>query len=349
MPKDSYICEVCHEFVMNGSAEHKCSGKAIPSMRNMWGLPYVAEHELNSYTFPDLSAIVDQIDVYIKSLQGKGAWPTLSKTLKLGKEVTAPGMVLILGNPQKAKNTANIVCTIMNDKLPGVSYKTVHSNYGGPSSFTFSKDTEANEFFLKTGAINIMPSDANWAGDPPATQLTDGGILVNAHSKCATGLMVHEIFHAYGGPAGFLGEGLTDWFAIDFMRNWGKEYAGNPAYAYNVNVVDRLISLAGKERTARMVFCSENAWASAKGSMEKALSSGKTTKITVTYRTVLQEQGNVTNFALNAQLGTMQALGLGDKIATMVPKPASAEEEAKAGLPGALATLSKVLTTLMPG
>jgi len=204
----AYICRDCRQLVQN--PPHSCPGreKADPYAKNLWGLPRVELSDLNQYDFPSLPAILDQLDSYIKSLRvtpaGKGnAWPSLSRTLKLSREITDPGMVLMLGNPKQVAGGCD--CEILNGKLPGVSYRTKHSQYRGPEWFSFTSLGTASEFFQKTGAINIMPSDASWAGSKPATQLNEGRILVNAHSKCATGLLVHEIVHTYGGPAGMFG------------------------------------------------------------------------------------------------------------------------------------------------
>jgi hypothetical protein len=317
-------------------------------MRLAWGLPYVAEHEMKYYTFPDLAGIVSQMDVYIAGLKGEAKWiPALSKELKLRKAVTDPGMTLILGNPEE--KGSQIVSKILNDMLPGVSYKVIHANYKGPQEFIWTNKVAANEFFRKIGAINIMPDDANYAGDPPAAQLPDGGVLVNAHSRCAAGLMVHEIFHAYGGPAGMFGEGLTDWFTLDFMKTLNTPYAGNPAYAYNVSVVNQLVALAGKERVARMIFLNEDILRGLKAKGDKPTLTGKIIKnAVITGSDVLSWRGRVTELALAAQKETMDNAGLGDKVATMVPRPATAELEVKHGLPGALQALAMVLTALMP-
>ena len=337
----NYVCPVCHEWV--NQDPHKCSGTAVPSMSNMWGIPHVAGHEMNAYTFPDLTGIVDQLDSYIASLRGSATWPGLSKTLKLGREVTAPGMMLVLGNPKKIGSQC--VCEVLNPMLPGVTYKTTHKSYTGGDKFGFTDLIAAEEFFKQTGAINIMPGD-NWSG----AVLPDGGVFVNAHSKCATGLLVHEIMHAYGGPAGMFGEGLTDWFTLDLMKQWGKAYSGNPAYAYNVMLVDRVVAKAGKNRVARMVFGDKAALHALK--VQKATGKmlmNKPQVAVVNWSKVRTAQGNVTEIALAAQENTMLALGYrAATMATSVPKPATEQQESSAGLPGANDALATALTDLMP-
>jgi|ERR1043166_174098 hypothetical protein len=346
----AYVCKVCRQLVQK--EPHQCPGKEVASAsaKILWGLPRVGINELNSYNFPDLSAILDQLDHYLNSLRvtaaGKGsAWPALSRSLKLNSEITDPGMVLVLGNPRQIAGGCD--CDVLNRSLPGVSYRTKHSQFKGPETFTFTNLSAASEFFQKTGAINIMPSDASYAGDKPATQLTEGRILVNAHSGCEPGLLVHEIIHAYGGPAGMFGEGLTDWFTLDLMQQWGKPYPGNPAYGYNVTLVDRVVQIAGKERVARMAFSSDAALASLKGKETRKVL-GKDKLMDINYRTVLAARESVTNLALKAQESTMIASGFGDKMATMVPLPATAQDETAAGLPGAIARLGQLLNLLMP-
>jgi hypothetical protein len=337
----NYVCPVCHEWV--STDPHACSGVAIPSLTNMWGLPTVAAYEMNAYTFPDLAGILDQLDTYILSLSGKPGWPALSKTLKLAREVTAPGMMLVLGNPKNVDGKC--VAQVLNAMLPGVSYRTTHLSYTGADNFAFTSLVAAEGFFKLTGAINVMPGD-----DWPGYVLPDGGVFVNAHSKCATGLLVHEIVHAYGGPAGLLGEGLTDWFTLDLMKAWNKPYNGNPAYGYNVSLVDRLVAKAGKERVARMVFGNAAALAGLK--VQKAtgrMIMGKPQTMTINWSKVLSAQADVTSKALGAQVATMTDLGYTEAtMATTVPKPATSAHEVTTGLPGAIDALAGYLTDLLP-
>ncbi len=349
-----YVCKDCLQLVQN--PPHACPGReqADPNAKNMWGLPKVEMSDLNQYDFPSLPAILDQLDSYIGSLKlnpaGKGAaWPALARTLKLKREITDPGMVLILGNPKQLKG-GGCDCEILNSQLPGVSYRTKHSQYRGPGWFSFTNLVTASEFFQKTGAINIMPGDPDWAGSKPATQLSDGRILVNAHSNCAAGLLVHEIIHAYGGPAGLFGEGLTDWFTLDLMSQWKKTYNGNPAYGYNVSLVDRVIATAGKERVARMVFGDDAQMRALKISKPTGkMIMGKPGTKTINYTQLLQAREKVTAAALSAQEATMTGLGFtAIMAASMVPKPASASDELQAGLPGAITELATMLIDLMP-
>jgi hypothetical protein len=320
-----------------------------------WGLKKLGKADLTQYTFPDLSEIAQQLGTYVSQLNTKPprpsgaaaapaavAWPALSLRLKVGQQITDPGMVLMLGNPVDSGNS--IQSDVMNGLLPGVSYQTIHQQWIAPpgfgGKFMFTNHAGAAEFFQKTGAIAIMPTDASWAGAPPATQLTQGGVMVNAHSKCAPGLMIHEIIHCYGGPAGFIGEGLTDWFAIDFMKGWGKEYAGNPAYAYQVDLVSRLVKIAGKERVGRLVFCDEDDL--------KKLSAkipNKKPPVTLTGSKISTMKQQLGDSAFDARAATMKGLGLGEDV---VPVPASASDEATKKVPDLITQFGNLLSTLMP-
>jgi hypothetical protein len=315
----------------------------------MYGLPNVTNADLNSYTFPDLADVVSGLDGYITSLKGVNPnWPVISKTLRFGKDVTQPGMVLVLGNPQASGNQIN--CRVMNNLLPGVSYKTIHQGYTGPDEFVWTNQEKARQFFLSLSALAVMPENYNDAGNPPATQTPDGVVLVNAHSRCAPGLLVHEIFHAYGCPAGFIGEGVTDWFALDFMEYWRKPYDGNPAYAYHVAVMGRLIAMAGKERVARLAFSQRDAWGARTGKITVKSSDGtKDLQKTVSYGGMDTQTGVVCNYATSAQYQTMvDAEWSPEKIASTVPLPASENQETRVGLPGALRLLADMLIALMP-
>ena len=156
--------------------------------------------------------------------------------------------------------------------------------------------------------------------------------------------------HAYGGPAGMFGEGLTDWFTLDLMKQWGKAYSGNPAYAHNVMLVDRVVAKAGKNRVARMVFGDKAALDALK--VQKATGKmlmNKPQVAVVNWSKVRTAQGNVTEIALAAQENTMLALGYtAATMATSVPKPATEQQESSAGLPGAIDALATALTDLMP-
>ncbi|MCC6533024.1 MAG: hypothetical protein IT531_10785 [Burkholderiales bacterium] len=360
LKKGPGVCPVCKEYVplddKRPDALHICSGEPLPTLpvtAVKWGLKRLGKPDLNQYAFPDLAEIVQQLGVYVQALNAKPprpanvpapavpvTWPALSLTLKVGKQITEPGMVLMLGNPVDANGS--IACDVMNGLLPGVSYQTIHQQWiADPSfdgKFRFTTQTQATEFFQKTGAIAIMPSDAAWAGNAPATQLTHGGVMVNAHSNCAPGLMVHEIVHCYGGPAGFVGEGLTDWFAIDFMKSWNKSYDGNPAYAYQTSLVDRLVRIAGKERVARLAFADPGAVRAL-----KVTPAGK--KFPVSGGSIYTSQQQLGDKAFDARAATMQALGLGDDV---VPRPAADSDEQTAGVPGLITKLGELLVTLMP-
>lgn len=337
-----YQCDVCREWVPGSKDQHNCSGIPLPSLKLMWGLSNVTSAELNNYTFPDLNAITDGMTSYIEALNlNRKAAAAVTLTLKLKKAVTDPGMILMLGNPSQGPG-GSIISQIMNERLPGVSYRTIHSQFKGPKTFSWTQTQTASEFFRSCGAIAIMPSDVSYAGPPPATQLPDGGVLVNAHSNCVAGLMVHEIFHCYGCPAGFIGEGLTDWFAIDFMKTTHSAYGGNPAYAYQVSLVDRLVKVAGKKRVARLAFC------------DKSTFEGMT-KVKVGLREVTAASvysgifSNLGDWAYDARAKTMEQAGLGNDV---VPIPATAENEltvgSAGGVPGQIKKMGDYLKKLMP-
>jgi hypothetical protein len=311
-------------------------------MKLLWGLNSLTSSELNRYTFPDLANITSRMVTYFAEMnEGRGSAPAVSLTLKTRQAVTEPGMVLMLGNPTQGPS-GTIISHIMNERLPGVSYRTIHTQYTGPKTFIWSSAITASEFFKTCGAIAIMPSDAGYAGTPPATQLPDGAVLVNAHSNCVAGLMVHEIFHCYGSPAGFIGEGLTDWFAMDFMKSLNENYAGNPAYAYQVSVVDRLVKVAGKKRVARLGFCSKSEF--------EGMAKVKAGMIQVTAASVYSGIfGNLGNWAFDARAKTMEQAKLGNDV---VPIPASPEMEltvgTSGGVPGQIKKMGDYLVKLMP-
>ncbi|MDA1231544.1 MAG: hypothetical protein O2856_12280 [Planctomycetota bacterium] len=249
-------------------------------------------------------------------------WPKLHTVKRINCKLTDPGIVLMLGNPVK-NDAGQIDSEIMNGKLPVGSYRTIHEGYKKDNRFIWTKTATAEGFFRRTGAIAIMPSDANYAGDPPANQLTEGGVLVNAHSGCKTGLMVHEVLHCFGGPAGFIGEGLTDWFAIDFMNSsFGGGYDGNPAYSYQTSVVDRLVKEAGKERVARLIFLIKSEFEAMKGKVGIVSVTGNSTFI--------QVFSSLGNWAYDAQEKTNKAAGV--DLENAVPIHATPQEEAGAGL-----------------
>ena len=365
LKKGPGVCPVCKEYVSfdakRPSALHVCSGKPVPSLPPKtppckWGLKRLGKSDLNQYAFPDLADIVQQLGVYVANelnpkpppapgtAPSAAVWPALSLRLAVGQQITQPGMVLMLGNPVDAGG--HVECEVMNGLLPGVSYQTIHQQWvaapGFAGKFVFTNLAGAAEFFQKTGAIAIMPSDAAWAGNPPATPLTHGGVMVNAHSNCAPGLMVHEIVHCYGGPAGFVGEGLTDWFAIDFMRWWGKAYAGNPAYAYQANLVERLVAVAGKQRVARLAFCDAAELAKLKVSVKAP---GSTIAKTVTGGSLGNLLTTLSNDAFDARANTMRDAKLGDDV---VPIPASAAHEATKNVPANITKAGDIMKTLMP-
>jgi hypothetical protein len=336
-----YQCDVCREWVPGTKDGHNCPGVPLPSIKLLWGLTSISSAEMNAYTFPDLAGITKGMSGYIEELNvGVGGAPAVSLNLKTRKPITDPGMVLMLGNPMQGASGA-IISHIMNERLPGVSYRTIHTQYKGPSTFTWTQTKTASEFFQQCGAIAIMPSDASYAGTPPATQLPDGGVLVNAHSKCVAGLMVHEIFHCYGGPAGFIGEGLTDWFAIDFMKSINDNYSGNPAYAYQVSVVDRLVKLAGKKRVARLAFCDKSTFES----MAKVKVGIRDVTAASVYSGIFSNLGD---WAFDARVKTMEQAGLGNNV---VPIPASPEMElsvgSAGGVPGQIKKMAEYLIKLM--
>jgi len=69
----------------------------------------------------------------------------------------------------------------------------------------------------------------------------------------------------------------------------------------------------------------------------------------VNYGQLMTAQQNVTNNALSAQGATMSALGYTpEMMATMVPQPASQDQENLAGLPGSIDALATMLIDLMP-
>ena len=334
-------CTVCKEWVPGSQDQHKCSGTPVPSMKPLWGLASLSSADMNGYTFPDLAAITGGMETYFDELnKAVGSAPKVAMNLKLGKPITEAGMVLMLGNPTAGPDSS-ILSQIMNERLPGVSYRTIHTQYKGSGVFTWTQTQTASEFFRSCGAIAIMPSDAAYAGTPPATQLPNGAVLVNAHSKCVAGLMVHEIFHCYGGPAGFIGEGLTDWFAIDFMKSIKDNYGGNPAYAYQVNVVDRLVKKAGRKRVARLAFCDANAF--------KTIPNVKVGIVSVSAASVYTGIfSNLGDWAFDARKKTMEQAKLGNDV---VPIAASPENEAQFGPKGVQGQLDKMgdyLVKLMP-
>lgn len=335
-------CTVCKEWVPGSQDQHKCSGTAVPSMKPLWGLASLSSADMNGYTFPDLAAITGGMETYFDDLNKVvGAAPKVAMNLKLGKPITEPGMVLMLGNPTAGPDSS-IISQIMNERLPGVSYRTIHTQYKGKGTFTWTQAQTASEFFRSCGAIAIMPSDAAYAGTPPATQLPNGAVLVNAHSKCVAGLMVHEIFHCYGGPAGFIGEGLTDWFAIDFMKSIKDDYGGNPAYSYQVNVVDRLVKKAGRKRVARLAFCDKSTFES----MAKVKVGILNVTASSVYTGIFTQLGD---WAFDARAKTMEQAKLGNDV---VPIPASPEWEsqvgAKGGVQGQIDKMGDYLVKLMP-
>ena len=311
-------------------------------MKPLWGLSSLTSSDLNAYTFPDLAGVTGGMTTYVNDLNvATGGAPPASLTLKTQKPVTDPGMVLMLGNPTQGP-AGTIISQVMNERLPGVSYRTIHSQFKGAKTFNWTQTQTASEFFRSCGAIAIMPSDASYAGTAPATQLPDGGVLVNAHSKCVAGLMVHEIFHCYGGPAGFIGEGLTDWFAIDFMKSINDSYAGNPAYAYQVSLVERLVKVAGKKRVARLAFCDKSSFEA----MAKVKVGMKDVTAASVYTGVFSNLGD---WAFDARAKTMEQAGLGNDV---VPIPASPEMElavgTSGGVPGQIKKMADYLVKLMP-
>ena len=337
-----YQCTVCKQWVPGSADQHNCAGAPDAGASLLWGLSSVTSAEMNRYTFPDLARITEGMASYIDDLNvGRGAAPAASLTLKLRKAVTEPGMVLMLGNPRQGENGA-VISQVMNERLPGAAYRAIHSQHKGSNEFVWTHLVTASEFFRSCGAIAIMPSDSGYAGPAPATQLPDGGVLVNAHSGCVAGLMVHEIFHCYGGPAGFIGEGLTDWFAMDFMSSIKDSYAGNPAYAYQASVVDRLVKTAGKRRVARLAFCDKATFES----MAKFKAGARDVTAASVYQGVFSQLGD---WAFDARAKTMEQAGLGNDV---VPIPASPENELKVGaaggVPAQIKKMGEYLVKLMP-
>jgi hypothetical protein len=111
-----------------------------------WGLKKLGKADLTQYTFPDLSEIAQQLGTYVSQLNTKPprpsgaaaapaavAWPALSLRLKVGQQITEPGMVLMLGNPVDSGNS--IQSDVMNGLLPGVSYQTIHQQWIAPPGF----------------------------------------------------------------------------------------------------------------------------------------------------------------------------------------------------------------------
>ena len=323
-----HLCRECGAWTPAAPEEHaaECSKTAIPSMiKPLWGLTGLTTPSLNRYTFPDLQSIVNALPKYLDTMnQANPTWPKLHTCKRITGNLTDPGMVLMLGNPVNNSN-GQIECEIMNGKLPIGSYRTIHEEYAKKNGnrFIWTKTATAQGFFSTTGAIAIMPSDFNYAGDPPANQLKDGGVLVNAHSGCKTGLMVHEIIHCFGGPAGFIGEGLTDWFAIDLMNtSFGGGYDGNPAYSYQTDVVDRLVKEAGKERVARLIFLDKSEFEGLKGKAGFVSVTGG-----ATFSQVFSSLGD---WAYDAQEKTNLAAGV--DLLKDVPIHATPELEEQAGL-----------------
>ena len=137
-------------------------------MKPLWGLSSLSSADLNGYAFPDLAGITGGMSTYIDDLNAnRGAAPLVSLTLKTKKPVTEPGMVLMLGNPTQGSG-GTIVSHVMNERLPGVSYRTIHSQFKGSKTFVWTQTQTASEFFRSCGAIAIMPSDASYAGPGPA-------------------------------------------------------------------------------------------------------------------------------------------------------------------------------------
>jgi hypothetical protein len=335
-------CEVCDEWVPGSKDQHNCPGKDAPAIKPLWALSSLTSADLNAYTFPDLSGVTGGMSTYMDELNvGAGGAPRVSLTLKTKKPLNDPGMVLMLGNPTQGPG-GTVNSQVMNERLPGVSYRTIHSQFKGSKTFVWTQTQTASEFFRSCGAIAIMPSDSSYAGPGPATQLPDGGVLVNAHSKCVAGLMVHEIFHCYGGPAGFIGEGLTDWFAIDFMKSINDSYGGNPAYAYQASIVERLVKVAGKKRVARLAFCDKAAFEA----MAKVKVGVRDVTAASVYTGVFSNLGD---WAFDARKKTMEQAGMGDDV---VPIPASPEMElavgSAGGVPGQIKKMAEYLVKLMP-
>lgn len=215
--------------------------------------------------FPDdLVGLQNDIEAYIKEFG-------VSCKSRLGKKLSDPGVILVLGDPQiatkidgKTPMAGTWSVAVLNHKLPNKpNLKKLFETWVGtrqnvklpqkPDRITMEEGTGEGFLFKDQAYFNDETSQ----------------IWFNAHvkySKANGGDMIHEVFHMYGGGAPdtgtdhfgwLLDEGFNEWFARDFVgekTKWQKFAAPLKAYEGPTMTAKVIAAAVGRDKLARLYF-----------------------------------------------------------------------------------------------